>query len=398
MDTQKAYFYLAHAQDICDYRGNPIQVDVPDKSIILQSSVCGVSSFWTESIVDTFGDPKHKAIFTHPFKTTQGRPNLEVINNLLKTDLEIHAPDINTGIIRSTIDTIGYFKDTRSFGTSGVRMAGDTSSYYFYHEFDDHNLSVGAFIRLFRGSIKPTEDDVYVFLNATHPDKEQFAREGLTEEDVLSFSKNPLFSFDFIDFVKEHPGVHYHMLCRGIPSYCRKGAAKRRELSAEVHGHSNAAVKKVVTYAKELRKLNKIQKLENLITTMTVPEIKILFDEIMDSHTADYRTSLEDCDTRDSPVYFIRRAIDLTKVDPVVYKEELVKAMTRCELQGDINKIADDLIQQQRLKKRGTRRVSKHRSKSKSQSRSKPRSKPRSKSRSKPRSKSRSKSVADKVV
>lgn len=369
MDAQEAYFYLAHAEDICDYKGYPVQVDVPDKSIILQSMVCGVPSFWSDSIVNVFGDPKYKAIFTDPFRKTEGRPNLDIINELLETTLEVHAPHIDIGVILSRIHTIGYYKPEKRFGSSGVRKAGDNSSFEFIHNFDDHNLSIGPFIRLFRGSIKPTEDEVHHYLN-THENNERFKREGLSEADILSFYGDPLFTFNFIDFVKEHPGIHYHLLCRDVPNYCRKGAAKRRELSAEVHGHSKGSTRKLVDYAKHLRVVNDIQSLENLIRTMTVSEIKLLFDDMI--HTPKtYRTDSKSCDTRDSPVYFIRRIMDITKIDPFVFRDELVKAMNHCKVKGDTYSLAEAVIKQYTKKKRHSKKRSKTRSKSRSKSRSK---------------------------
>jgi hypothetical protein len=65
--------------------------------------------------------------------------------------------------------------------------------------------------------------------------------------------------------------------------------------------------------------------------------------------------------------------MDITKEDAAVYKKELVNAMERCELKGDINKLADIVIKQQqnKRKKRKTRRKS--RSKQRSKTRSKPR-------------------------
>jgi hypothetical protein len=366
----EAYFYLAHAEDICDYKGTPIQVDVPDKSVVLQSSVCGIGSFWSDTIVDVFGDPDYESIFKHPFRKTDGVENLHSSSVLLGSPLEVHAPDINIGIIKSKIYTIGYYKPEGRFGSSGVRRAGNTSSYEFLHDFAEHTLSIGPFIRLFRGSVRPTEDEVTVFLN-THPDSDRFKREGLTEGDIFLFNRHPLFTFDFIDFVKTHPGIHYHLLCRDVPKYCKKGAAKRRELSATVHGHSKKATKKVIDHAKLLRYYNDIQGLESLLRTMTVPEIKEFFEEIMKD--TEYRTGLHTCETRDSPVYFIKRLMDITKEDASVYKKELVKAMERCELNGDINKLADIVIKQQqnKRKKRKTRRKS--RSKQRSKTRSKPR-------------------------
>ena len=377
----QAYFYLAHAEDLCDYNGDPIQVDVPNKSVILQSSVCGARTFWTDSVVDIFGDPKNKDIFTHPFKKTDGRPNLDRLNELLETTLEVHAADINIGIVQSKIYTIGYYRGEHRFGSSGVRTAGTSTSFEFHHEFDGHTISLGPFIRLFRGSVKPTEWEVHEYLNFTHPESERFKRDGLTEDDIFSLEDDPLFSFNLIDFVKEHPGIHYHLLCRDVPKHCKQGAAKRRALSAEVHGHSQKALQKVVEYAKELRLSNKNQDLEDFIRTMTVPQIKSFFNNIMYGDDANYRTDIDDCETWDSPVYLLKRIMTITKGDPAVYKPELIEAMKRCELQGDINELAEKHIKQEQLQKE--KRRAKIIAKIKSKTRSKSKSKRKSKSRSK---------------
>ena len=386
----QAYFYLAHAEDICDSKGDPIQVDVPDKSVILQSAVCGTESFWLDRIVDVFGNPEYAEIFKHPFKKTDGKPNLELSSLLLENDLEVHAADINIGVILSKVYTIGYYRGEGRFGSSGVRTAGTSSSFEFYHDFNDENqssyISIGPFIRLFRGSVKPTEWEVHEYLNFTHPESERFKREGLTEEDIFSFYDDPLFTFNFIDFVQEHPGIHYHLLCRNVPNYCKRGAAKRRMLSAEVHGHSQKALAKIVDYAKKLRVSNKIQDLENFIRTMTVTEIKSFFNDIMyDDYTDYYKTELGDCETRNSPVYLIKRIMEITKEDPAVYRAELIEAMKRCELPGDINELAEIVIKQEQAKKKRIIRL-KSRAKSRSKRRSKSKSKSKSKSRSKPRS------------
>jgi len=385
----QAYFYLAHAEDLCDFNGNPIQVDVPDKSVILQSAVCGTESFWLDKLVDVFGNPEYTEIFKHPFKKTNGKPNLELSSLLLENTLEVHAADINIGFILSRVYTIGYYRGEGRFGSSGVRTAGTSSSFEFYHDFNDEiqgsYISIGPFIRLFRGSVKPTEWEVHEYLNFTHPESERFKREGLTESDIFMFNNDPLFTFNLLDFVQEHPGIHYHLLCRNVPKYCKHGAAKRRALSAEVHGHSKQALTKVVDYAKQLRYYNNIQELENFIRTMTVPQIKSFFNDILYGDDRNYRTDLDNCETRDSPVYLLKRIMEITKVDPAVYKAELIEAMKRCQLQGDINELADIVIKQEQAKKKRIIRL-KSRAKSRSKSRSKSKSKSKSKSRSKRKS------------
>lgn len=277
------YLWKGHARDICDYLGNPLLEDVPPGSIVVQTGQCGL-----KNITDLVGVQRivsqNERIFFDPVKNKQRIEELLAASGIPL--ISIHTAGDPHKIVTSVAKLIDIQKGSNksyimeSAGVQRIEGTSDDNSAVLMYNFGEGELSITLFATIYRQSVFPTEEGVKTYLT------QKFDKPTMSEDELNSLSDDTFFVAPFTGIIKKFPGIHYHLLCRGVATEkCKKTAQLRREQSRTRLQTEKPSLEHLALLYKRYRQFPEIAMDEDF-NHLTNKEFKFIFRKLVEDETA----------------------------------------------------------------------------------------------------------------
>jgi len=336
-----AYLYLGHASDVCLQDNTLETIPIPEGSIVLQAGLCGIITRLNPALLSLFGNKNNKYLLENPLTT------LNTINDYLthnrENPLSLHK--YGDTIINSTIVSLAYFPTINKFKLSGViKMSEiDFDDIEIVHNFKtDGNLPISKFIDLFKYSMFPTIFDVHLDLAL------RGLSESLSEEDIYMIQNDHPYRFNFADFIKTHPGIHYHKACRSTDPRCDAAVAARRAESSAGPNRANRNLSILLDSILLSREYIE-SSFKNHMSTVTQDELYTIFRKMLDKPDKYYTrgksvaynggvqfTDIGNCEN-EANILFLMLDVIKARGNSFLFRDLLNEAYMRCNPEAPID-------------------------------------------------------------